>query len=451
MAAAAKALHGRLLRSGALLGGDPSAAAPLAAAASLVSLPYALSVLRAHPTTFSYNTAIRALARGPRPHLALHLYRSMLLLSSSQHSPNKYTYPPLLAACARLIAGPQLAIAATVHASLFRRGLESPDRFIRASLLSLYAAAGDLPAARQVFDQTPLSHRDLPLCNSLLHAYLSRGLCLHVLRLFRRMPSADQVTLLALVSACAHLGALHAGRWAHAYLARARIPITTNLATALLNMYMRCGDVHSAWSVFHTTRHKDVRTWSVMISGLAVNGFATDALNLFAEMKHHGIQPDSVTLTAVLSACTHAGMVDEGKRILQRMPLDYHLQPTIEHYGCTVDLLGRAGQLEEALALIRTIPLKADVALWGALLVACRCHKNVDMGQMVAMEILKLDPRHAGAWVFLSNVYAAAGKWDLVQEVRSSMKEHSIYKPPGSSVVELDGNRQWVNCDDRPY
>jgi hypothetical protein len=121
------------------------------------------------------------------------------------------------------------------------------------------------------------------------------------------------------------------------------------------------------------------------------------------------------------------------------MPLDYHLQPTIEHYGCTVDLLGRAGLLEEALALIRAVPFKADVALWGALLVACRCHRNFEMGQMVAMEILRLDPQHAGAWVFLSNVYAAAGKWDLVQEVRSSMKQHRIHKPPGSSVVELDG------------
>uniref|UniRef100_A0A0E0EV37 Inositol polyphosphate-related phosphatase domain-containing protein n=1 Tax=Oryza meridionalis TaxID=40149 RepID=A0A0E0EV37_9ORYZ len=369
-----KALHAHLLRSGALFA-DPSAAAPLAAAASLASLaslPYALSILRAHPTTFSYNSAIRALARGPRPHLAISLYRSML--SRSRSHPKNYTYPPLLAACARTAATAGVAL----HASLFRRGLESPDRFIRASLLSLYAAAGDLPAARQVFD----------------------------------------------------LGALHTARWAHAYLATTcSFPITTNLATALLNMYMRCGDVQTACSLFHATptRHKDVHTWSVMIAGLALNGFSTDALHLFTHIKDHNIQPDSVTLTAVLSACTHAGMVDEGKRILR------------QHYGCTVDLLGRAGLQEEALALIRAVPFKADVALWGALLVACRCHRNFEMGQMVAMEVLRLDPRHAGAWVFLSNVYAAAGKWDLVQEVRSSMKQHRIHKPPGSSVVELDG------------
>uniref|UniRef100_A0A0E0M4U9 Inositol polyphosphate-related phosphatase domain-containing protein n=1 Tax=Oryza punctata TaxID=4537 RepID=A0A0E0M4U9_ORYPU len=434
-----KPLHAHLLRSGALFA-DPSAAAPLAAAASLASLPYALSILRAHPTTFSYNSAIRALARGPRPHLAISLYRSML--SHSHSHPNNYTYPPILAACARLAlasSDSSSAAWAAVHASLFRRGLESPDRFIRASLLSLYAAAGDLPAAHQVFDLSPPNHRDLPLWNSLLHAYLSRGHHLHVLRLFRTMRTADHVTLLALLSACAHLGALHTGRWAHAYLARTCLPITTSLTTALLNMYMRCGDVQTACSLFHATPHKDVRTWSVMIAGLALNGFSTDALHFFTQMKDHNIQPDSVTLTAVLSACTHAGMVDEGKRILHRMPLDYHLQPTIEHYGCTVHLLGRAGLLQEALALIRAVPLKADVALWGALLVACRCHRNVEMGQMVAMEILRLDPRHAGAWVFLSNVYAAAGKWDLVQEVRSSMKQHRIHKPPGSSVVELDG------------
>uniref|UniRef100_J3N0E5 DYW domain-containing protein n=1 Tax=Oryza brachyantha TaxID=4533 RepID=J3N0E5_ORYBR len=427
-----KPLHARLLRSGALFAAR-SAAAPLAAAASLASLPYALSLLRAHPSTFSYNSAIRAISRGPRPHLAISLYRSML-------SHNNYNYPPLLAACARIAASSSSAAGAAVHASLFRRGLESPERFIRASLLSFYAAAGDLPAARQVFDLSPAKHRDLPLWNSLLHAYLSNGLYVQVLRLFRRMLDADEVTLLALLSACAHLGALHTGRWLHAYLARTCcIPITKYLGTALLNMYMRCGDVQSAWSVFHATRHKDVRTWTVMIAGLAVNGFSTDALTLFREMKDRGIHLDSITLTAVLSACAHAGMVDEGRRILHRMSVDHHLQPTIEHYGCAVHLLGRAGRLEEALALIRAVPLKADVALWGALLVACRCHKNVEMGQMVAMEILRLDPQHAGAWVFLSNVYAAAGKWDLVQEVRSSMKEHGIHKPPGSSVVELDG------------
>ncbi|KQJ98362.1 pentatricopeptide repeat-containing protein At5g66520 [Brachypodium distachyon] len=434
-----KPLHARLLRSGALFD-DPSAAAPLAASAANSSLPYAISLLQAHPTTFSYNTTIRSLAHGPRPHLAVALYRSMLLNPLS--NPNNYTYPPLLAACARLLPAhpPREAAAGTaVHASLFRRGLESRDRFISASMLSFYAAAGDLPAAREVFDRSPPNQRDLALWNSLLHAYLSQGLYTHVLRLFRQMVATDEVTLLAVVSACSHLGALDTGRWAHAYHARTCRNTTRNLGTALLNMYMRCGDVESAWSVFHEMLDKDVRTWSVMIAGLAVNGLPRDALKLFAEMKNIGVDPDSITMTAVLSACSHAGMVDEGKMFLHCMPIEYHLQPTIEHYGCVVDLLGRAGQLEEALALIETVPFKADVALWGALLVACRAHKNVDMGQMAAMEILKLDPHHAGACVFLSNAYAAAGKWDLVQEVRSSMKEHRIYKPPGSSIVELDG------------
>ncbi|CAM0907246.1 unnamed protein product [Alopecurus aequalis] len=434
-----KALHARLLRNGAL-NADPSAAAPLAASAANSSLPYALSLLQAHPTTFSYNTTIRSLSQGPRPHLAVALYRSMLLNPLS--NPNNYTYPPLLAACARLLLAhsPKAAAPGTaVHASLFRRGLDSGDRFISASLLSFYATAGDLPAAREVFDRSSPNQRDLPLWNSLLHAYLSQGFYTHVLQLSRRMPAADEVTLLALVSACAHLGALDTGRWAHAYYARTGRNTTRNLGTALLSMYMRCGDVESAWPVFRETPDKDVRAWSVMIAGLAVNGLPRDALDLFTEMKNIGMHPDSITMTAVLSACVHAGMVDEGKRFLACMPVEYRIQPTIEHYGCVVDLLGRAGKLDEALDLIKTVPFEADVVLWGALLVACRVHKNVDMGQMAAREILRLDPRHAGACVFLSNVYAADGKWDLVQEVRTSMKEHRMFKPPGSSIVELDG------------
>uniref|UniRef100_A0A453J7D9 Pentacotripeptide-repeat region of PRORP domain-containing protein n=2 Tax=Aegilops tauschii subsp. strangulata TaxID=200361 RepID=A0A453J7D9_AEGTS len=308
-------------------------------------------------------------ARPPPPprRRSLPLHASLCPLSN----PNNYTYPPLLAACARLLPASSPTAAAApgtaVHASLFRRGLDSRDRFIGASLLSFYAAAGDLPAARQVFDASPPGQRDLPLWNSLLHAHLSQGFYTHVLRLSRQMPAADEVTLLALVSACAHLGALDTGRWAHASYARTRRSTTRNLGTALLNMYMRCGDVESAWSVFRETLDKDVRTWSVMIAGLAINGLPRDALALFAEMKNTGVDPDSITMTAVLSACAHAGMVDEGKKFLDCMPVEYRVQPTIEHYGCVVDLLGRAGQLEEALALIKTVSRSRPMLCYGVL------------------------------------------------------------------------------------
>lgn len=285
--------------------------------------------------------------------------------------------------------------------------------------------------------------RDVTAWNALIKGYIGCERYSEAIRVFKMMQDqsdggGDEITMLGVVSACAHLGALDMGRWMHAYIDRKRMRFSLNLGTALVNMYVKCGQIEIASALFRGMKEKDVRAWSVMIGGLAVHGLGKEALELFSEMQSVGISPDSVTLTAVLSACSHAGLVQEGLWLLDQMATDFCVEPTIEHYGCVVDLLGRAGQLEEALALIRRIPLKPDVALWGALLVACRVHKNVEMGERVAKEMLELDPYHAGAHVFLSNVYAASGKWALVDEVRNSMKEQKISKPPGSSSIELD-------------
>ncbi|KMZ72730.1 hypothetical protein ZOSMA_15G00680 [Zostera marina] len=187
-------------------------------------------------------------------------------------------------------------------------------------------------------------------------------------------------------------------------------------------------------------RDRDVRTWSVMIDGLAVNGHAKKALNLFSAMQRTGVNPDSVTFTAVLRACAHAGFVEQGLRIMKEMSEVYLVSPTVEHYGCIVDLLGRAGRLEEVLVLIKKIPtVHLDVVLWGSLLVACRVHKNIIMGEIAAKKMLELDPCNAGTLVFLSNIYASLGDWTRVRQVRDLMKDRGIIKPPGSSLIEVEG------------
>ncbi|XP_072970785.1 pentatricopeptide repeat-containing protein At5g66520-like [Typha angustifolia] len=432
-----KQIHAKLLRNGEI--DDPLAAGKLVADVASSHLPYARAIfvqLRSPPTTFTWNSLLRGYAHGARPEEALLLFQSML---AHGFLPNNYTYPFLLKASSRL---PEPRIGLSLHASLFRRGLEGFDPFIQTSLVSFYATIGNLESARWVFDKSPV--KDVTSWNALIKGYIGCSRYADAIRVFRVMQDqvgirGDEITMLSVVSACAHLGTLDMGRWVHIYIDRNRMKVTLNLGTALINMYAKCGEVESAWSLFRGMREKDVRTWSVMISGLAVNGLANEALELFSEMQSDGVGLDSVTLTGVLSACSHGGMVQEGVQLLDRMSTDYHIEPTIEHYGCVVDLLGRAGQLEEALALIRRVSSKADVVLWGALLVACRVHKNVEMGETVAKEMLKLDPYNAGAHVFLSNVYAVTGKWDLVEEVRKMMKEQKVYKPPGSSSIELDG------------
>ncbi|WOL05458.1 Pentatricopeptide repeat-containing protein [Canna indica] len=388
-----KQTHAKLLRNGEL--DDTLTAGKLVAdiASSHPSnLPYAHSLFERIPpplNAFIWNSMIRGYAHSAFPEESLSLYRSML---ARGYSPNNYTFPFLLRASARLA---DHRVGLSLHASLVRRGLDRLDPFIQTSLVSFYASVGSVEVARWVFDHSPM--KDVTSWNALMKGYIACDRHADALRLFRAMRGqvdADEITMLSVVSACAHLGALGVGR------------------------------------------------------GFALNGLAKEALDLFSEMQLAGVNADSVTLTGVLSACSHAGLVDEGLRVLKRMKTDYHVEPAIEHYGCAVDLLGRAGRLEQALDLIRTSPMRPDVVVWGALLVACRVYKNLELGELVAREMLDLDPHHAGARVFLSNVYAASGEWDRVQEVRSSMKEQKIYKPPGSSLMEM-GVRSHIQDDRR--
>lgn len=447
-----KQTHAKLLRSGEL--NDCLTAGKLVADIAVSdpsNLPYARALFARIPpplNAFIWNSMIRGYAHSSSPEESLSLFRSMV---ARGYAPNNYTFPFLLRAAARLPDN-NTNVGLSLHASLVRRGLDLLDPFIVTSLVSLYASIGSVDDARRVFDGSP--HKDVTAWNALLKGYIACDRHADALRLFRQMHGrvdADEITMLSVVAACAHIGALGIGRWIHAHISRSRMRMTLNLATALVNMYARCGEIESAQWVYDRIPEKDVRAWSAMISGLALHGLAKEALELFAEMRIAGVDPDSVTLTGVLSACSHAGLVDEGLQVLKWMKADYGVEPTIEHYGCAVDLLARAGQLDAALGLIETSPVRADVVTWGALLVACRVHRNLDLGERVAREMLDLDPHHAGARVFLSNVYATSGDWNRVQEVRSLMKERKVYKPPGWSSIEMAGTVHEFLSGDRSH
>ncbi|KAF8412521.1 hypothetical protein HHK36_000489 [Tetracentron sinense] len=447
-----KQIHAKLIRNGGIL--DILTAGKLIADIAVSNpsnLDYAKSVLTRlgyPPNTFMWNSMIRGYAHSPIPREAIFFYHQML---EKGFSPNNYTYPFVLKACTQLM---DLNLGLGIHGTIIKRGFEDCDVFIQTSLVSFYASCGSIAIARQLFDRSP--ERDVTSWNALIKGYVRSNRHMDAISVFRAMQDrrdvqADEITLLGVVLACTQLGALEMGSWVHAYIDKNCVKVGTSLGTALVDMYARCGSIDVAMALFKGIPERDVRTWSVMISGLAINGLASEALDLFLEMQRDGIDPDSVTFTSVLSSCSHAGMVEEGLQILGKMGNFYKVEPTIEHYGCVVDLLGRAGRLDEALGLIRRIPLKPDVVLWGALLVACRAHKNVEMGEMVAKEMLKLDPYHCGAHVFLSNVYASTGRWAQVEQVRSSMKEQGIRKPPGSSLIELGGDVHEFLAGDRSH
>lgn len=307
-----------------------------------------------------------------------------------------------------------------------------------------YARIGGVTDARNVFDRMPI--RNTVSWNSMLALYVrckDYGECLE---LFDRMIAGGEVkpneaTLVSVLTACAHSGRMDRGKWVHFYIREnsSRIKPDVLLSTSLLTMYAKCGAMELARSVFDEMPEKSVVSWNSIIMGYGMQGHGKEALELFLEMEKSGPLPNAATFACVLCACTHAGMVLEGWWYFDRMRRIYKIKPRMEHYGCMVDLLGRAGLMKDSEELIKKFTLEVGPASWGALLSACRTHSNLVLGEFVAKRLMELQPGDVGPYVLLSNIYAAEGKWDSVESMRKKMKEHGMQKTAGSSLVHLGG------------
>ncbi|GMH29732.1 hypothetical protein Nepgr_031575 [Nepenthes gracilis] len=250
----------------------------------------------------------------------------------------------------------------------------------------------------------------------------------------------DICTFVNVLSACAHVGALTQGEWVHSYIDKHGIIVEGFLATALVDMYSKCGNIKKALKVFRSSsRRKDVSTWNSVISGLSLHGFGEMAIEFFEKMLADGYKPNEVTFISVLSACSRSGLLNEGHRLFNLMIRVHKIQPTVEHFGCMVDLLGRFGLVEEAEEFLRMIPVQEEPALWESLLASCTNYRNVELAQTVAEKLLELNSRDSAGYVQLSNMYASMGKWRNVSEVRKKMKACGVKKEPGCSLIEIDG------------
>lgn len=303
------------------------------------------------------------------------------------------------------------------------------------------AALGDIEFARKLFDEMP--HRDLVAWNAMIAGYAQRGEPREALHLFKAMQvegvRVNEVTMVSVLSACAQFGAFDQGRWAHVYIDKNKLPITVTLGTALIDMYSKCGNITRAMEVFWKMGEKNVYTWSSLMSGLAMNGAGEKCLEIFSFMKEKGVLPNEVTFVSVLRACSVAGLVEQGCKHFDSMMRVYGIEPKLEHYGCMVDLYGRAGRLDEALNVINSMPIKPHVGAWGALLNACRIYRNMELAELALTRIVELESNNDGAYVALSNLYADSKKWDGVSNVRELMKANGVRKEPGCSVIEVDG------------
>eukprot|EP01018_Ginkgo_biloba_P036700 Gb_40432 [translate_table: standard] len=394
----------------------------------------------------SWNAMIDGYNQNGHADEALTLFNRMQLEGIK---PNLVTLVSVLPACAHLTA---LQQGKWIHGCIIRSGFEW-DVVVLTALVDMYAKCRSMEEARQLFDK--MSKRNVVSWTAMIAGYAQNGQANEALTLFSQMNMAEikpnSVTMGSVLLGCAHLAALQQGKWMHGYVVRNGFESDVVVGTALIDMYAKCGSVETARRLFDLMSERDVVSWSAMIAGYGMHGYGEDALALFSQMQQAGMKPNSITFVSVLSACSHAGLVDEGWQYFDCMIKNYSIIPRVEHYACMVDLLGRAGCLDEAQEFIRKMPLQPGATVWGALLAACRIHCNIELGEHIAEHLFYLEPENAGCYVLLSNIYAAAGRWDDVAKVRTMMKGRGLKKKPGCSFIEVNNRVHAFFVGDRSH
>lgn len=308
------------------------------------------------------------------------------------------------------------------------------------SMIYGYCTSGNVSSARSLFDSMP--DKNLFSWNVMIGGYCQNKRPHEALKLFHELQSSsmfepDEVTIVSILPAIANMGALDLGEWVHEFVQRKKLDKATNICTALVDMYAKCGEITKARRVFSEMPEKEIASWNALVHGFALNGCAKEALEVFSEMMHNGVKPNDVTMIGVLSACNHGGLVDEARRWFTKMKL-FGLTPKIEHYGCIIDLLGRAGCLEEAEKLIESMPYEANGIMLGSFLCACGHSKDIQRAERVLKRVVSMEPWNDGNYVILRNLYATEERWRDAEEIKEMMRRNGVKKEVGCSAVEVD-------------
>ncbi|XP_020244187.1 putative pentatricopeptide repeat-containing protein At3g08820 [Asparagus officinalis] len=362
------------------------------------------------------------------------LFRRML---EAGMMPDSFTIVRVLTACSQ---NGDLRTGEWIRGFVMEKGMDN-NMFVETALVDLYVKCGCMDGARGVFDG--MKEKDVVTWSAMIGGYAFNGLPQEALELFFQMEREnlmpDCFTMVGVLSACARLGALELGDRVSRLMDMGEFLSNPVLGTALIDMYSKCGSAERAWAVFKGMKESDVIVWNAMINGLVMTGYHKVSFGLFAQMEKLGVKPEGNTFVGLLCGCTHAGLVEDGRRYFKSMCRIYGLNPRIEHYGCMIDLLARAGLLEEAHQLIKEMPMEANAVVWGSLLGGCKLHRDVHLAEHVLERLIELEPWNSGNYVQLSNIYAGNGKWDESARIRLVMKEKGIEKTPGSSWIELKG------------
>ncbi|OEL25884.1 putative pentatricopeptide repeat-containing protein [Dichanthelium oligosanthes] len=441
----------------------PSAAAPSSPLLPVQALLTTAGLLPRHPdlSLLALNSLLRALSRRAaspaHPRLALRLLRLMLCPATALPAPDHLSFPFALSAAAAALDAPDSTRGpgAQLHALLVRNALFPADHYVTTALLQLYAPRPDL--ARRVFDE--LTRREAIHYDLVVGAYARAGMPAEGLVVFRAMfedgVSPDAVVLTTAVSACAQAGALDCGEWVHRYVERAAPGLLGDafVGSALVSMYAKCGCLDEAVRVFDGMPERNEYVWGTMVGAFAVHGMAAQAVACLERMaKEDGVRPDGVAVLGALSACAHAGKIEDGLRLLREMRGRYGVAPGHEHYSCTVDMLCRVGRMEDAVGLIETMPMTPLASVWGSVLAGCRSYGNVELAEVAARALEKLGgTADEGVYVQLSNIYLDANRKDDARRVRKLIGSRGIKKVPAYSAVEVEGEVSSFVADDQAH
>ncbi|POO00311.1 DYW domain containing protein [Trema orientale] len=422
-----------------------------------------------NPSSLSYNSIIRAYTLYGFPQKTIGIYFRMRSLGLKG---DNFTYPFVLKCCADLS---NVWMGICVHGISLRIGLEI-DMYVGTSLIDMYVKCGEISDAHKLFDRMIV--RDISSWNALIAGYMKNGeigvaedlfegmarknivswttmisgytqngLAERALFVFDKMLEEDSgvkpnwVTIMSVLPACAHSAALERGSQIHKFASKIGLDSNVSVQTALVAMYAKCGGLAEASQCFDRIplEKKNLVAWNTMITAYSSHGRGLESISTFEEMIKAGVQPDTITFTGLLSGCSHSGLADMGLKYFSCMTKAYSVEPEVQHYACVVDLLGRAGRLVEANKLINNMPMQAGPSVWGALLAACRKHRNLEIAEVAAKKLFILEPDNSGNYVLLSNMYAEVGMWKEVDNLRAMLKSQGMRKTPGCSWIEVNG------------